>query len=120
LQGSDAEERRVQSVEPLAARFRSALELRRDEVLERIDESRPGLTEHEGGASSGRGDPADAPDEIETAAALEDQIARIDRALERLENGEYGRCLECGERIRLRLLDDEPARELCEACEELL
>lgn len=118
LHGSEAEERREHSVGLVAARCRAELERRRDQALERLEESRPGLTEHEGGASSrtSAGDPADAPDELETTQALEDQLVRIERALERLDSREYGHCLMCGERIPSRLLADEPEREACERC----
>lgn len=44
------------------------------------------------------------------------EVIRIDAALERIENGEYGACAKCGNDIadaRLELLPDTP---LCVAC----
>jgi DnaK suppressor protein len=45
---------------------------------------------------------------------------RIDLALERLEQGEFGDCLECGQAISEGRLDIDPATELCIRCADLL
>ena len=44
------------------------------------------------------------------------EIRRIDAALERLENGEYGWCVECGEAIEARRLEIDPATPRCAGC----
>jgi len=44
------------------------------------------------------------------------EIARIDAALERLAEGEYGWCLTCGEAIEPRRLELDPATPLCLTC----
>lgn len=52
-------------------------------------------------------------DEVLSALGEQDQaeIARIDAALDRIDNGAYGDCVNCGEKIaekRLELLPDTP------------
>ncbi|MEK0083483.1 TraR/DksA family transcriptional regulator [Benzoatithermus flavus] len=44
------------------------------------------------------------------------ELARIDAALERLEAGEYGWCVSCGEPIPNARLELDPAVALCVAC----
>jgi DnaK suppressor protein len=46
------------------------------------------------------------------------QITRIKAALARLEAGEYGCCVSCGEEIDPRRLALDPAAPLCIACAE--
>jgi len=53
----------------------------------------------------------------EAEVVLRQQLRRIDLALDRLESGEYGACLECGQPIDMALLDAEPERLQCERCQ---
>ncbi|ATW03993.1 TraR/DksA family transcriptional regulator [Sphingorhabdus sp. YGSMI21] len=43
-------------------------------------------------------------------------LARIEIALNRVDDGEYGWCAECGETIAYRRLEIDPAAHLCIAC----
>jgi DnaK suppressor protein len=43
-------------------------------------------------------------------------IVRIDAALKRMEEGEYGACVSCGEDIATARLDNNPAVPTCIAC----
>ncbi|WP_339691238.1 TraR/DksA C4-type zinc finger protein [uncultured Parasphingorhabdus sp.] len=43
-------------------------------------------------------------------------IARIEMALKRIEQGEFGWCAECGEPIAFRRLEIDPAAALCIDC----
>lgn len=74
-------------------------------------------------------DPDDFPDEIDTAASevnlqftgrLREReqglLAKIDAALEKIENGEYGECMSCGEDIGVKRLKARPVAELCIDC----
>jgi DnaK suppressor protein len=45
-------------------------------------------------------------------------LHRINEALERLEEGTYGRCFECGEEIEPRRLRALPFAVRCKDCEE--
>lgn len=44
------------------------------------------------------------------------ELRRIDAALERLEEGEYGYCVECGEGIDPKRLEIDPAAPRCRDC----
>jgi DnaK suppressor protein len=74
-------------------------------------------------------DPDDFPDEIDTASSeinlaitgrLRERerglINKIDAALEKIEEGEYGTCESCGEDIDIKRLEARPVAELCIDC----
>lgn len=44
------------------------------------------------------------------------EIKRVDAALKRLEDGDYGYCMSCGEAIAPKRLEIDPAAPLCAAC----
>ncbi|GJL97415.1 MAG: molecular chaperone DnaK [Hyphobacterium sp.] len=44
------------------------------------------------------------------------EIRRIDAAISRLEAGEYGWCVECGEAIAPKRLETDPAAPRCSTC----
>jgi DnaK suppressor protein len=52
------------------------------------------------------------------AARAKQTLQRIDAALERIEQGDYGWCLECDEPIAAGRLEVNPAVALCIACAE--
>jgi len=45
-------------------------------------------------------------------------LKAIEAALERIEHGEYGQCMECGELISEKRLEAVPAAELCISCKD--
>jgi RNA polymerase-binding transcription factor DksA len=51
---------------------------------------------------------------------LEERLREINDAQDRLIDGGYGTCLECGDRIEPRRLAVNPAASLCISCQELL
>ena len=74
-------------------------------------------------------DPDDFPDEIDTASSeinlqftgrLREReqglLAKIDAALAKIEEGEYGECISCGEDIGVKRLKARPVAELCIDC----
>ena len=74
-------------------------------------------------------DPDDFPDEIDTASSevtlqftglLREReqglLAKIDAALQKIEEGEYGDCMNCGEDIGVKRLKARPVAELCIDC----
>ena len=74
-------------------------------------------------------DPDDFPDEIDTASSesglafigrLRERervlIQKIEGALERIREGEYGECTSCGEDIGLKRLEARPVATLCIDC----
>ena len=74
-------------------------------------------------------DPDDFPDEMDTASSevnlqftgrLREReqglLAKIESALEKIEQGEYGECMSCGEDIGIKRLRARPVAELCIDC----
>ena len=53
---------------------------------------------------------------LETSRRRGLELRRIATALARIDEGEYGYCLECGEEIAVRRLELAPAAPLCIAC----
>ncbi|MEU6988836.1 TraR/DksA C4-type zinc finger protein [Streptomyces sp. NPDC046324] len=49
-------------------------------------------------------------------AQVREHMEELDRAVERLERGEYGRCEGCGERIPPERLEIRPAATTCVSC----
>ncbi|MFI1168102.1 TraR/DksA family transcriptional regulator [Streptomyces sp. NPDC020801] len=49
-------------------------------------------------------------------ARTREHLAELDRALERLEGGDYGRCTVCGEPIPRERLEVRPAATTCVRC----
>lgn len=54
----------------------------------------------------------------ETRRRREQELRRIAQALQRIEQGEYGDCLQCGEMIAEGRLAFDPATSLCIGCAE--
>jgi DnaK suppressor protein len=52
----------------------------------------------------------------ETARRREMELRRIDMALSRIADGDYGWCTSCGEAIALKRLENDPATPLCIDC----
>ncbi|MCH8992694.1 MAG: TraR/DksA C4-type zinc finger protein [Acidobacteria bacterium] len=48
--------------------------------------------------------------------AIEGRLAAIDEALDRIETGEYGRCLACGSAIAEARLEALSATAVCRGC----
>ena len=74
-------------------------------------------------------DPDDFPDEIDTASSevnlqftgrLREReqglLSKIDSALDKIEQGVYGECTNCGEEIGVKRLKARPVAELCIEC----
>jgi DnaK suppressor protein len=104
-------------LEVIAARLRA----RREELLQLTaaheEESQPVEVDH---SSVGRLTRMDALQSQAMAAEVERrreaELARIATALERLEQGDYGFCVTCGEPIALKRLELDPATPVCVNC----
>lgn len=101
--------------------IRTALEAERSELLAtqdaRADESKPVELDQQ---SVGRLSRMDAIQVQSMAKALSAKrkvrLKRIEAALLRLEDGEYGYCAQCGEDIPIKRLEVDPATERCVGC----
>jgi DnaK suppressor protein len=104
-------------------RYRKLLEEKRTRLLARVLEAR--ASEQEGGTE-------DAPDLGDRAlstvtrdlsyrltAGERDLLRRIDEALERVETGGYGECLNCGKKVQQARLTAVPWARHCIDCQEL-
>lgn len=73
----------------------------------------------------------DLPDEVDLASSESDQsmnlrlrdrervlFQKIEKALKKIETGEYGTCERCGEDIDIRRLEARPVTDLCIRCKE--
>lgn len=54
--------------------------------------------------------------QVETERRREIELNRIDAALVRLDNDEYGYCVSCGEEIQPKRLEMDPATPVCVDC----
>ena len=54
--------------------------------------------------------------ELATEYPLEEQLRDVNLALEKIENGKYGICEDCGEEIPSARLQTNPAAKLCMGC----
>lgn len=53
---------------------------------------------------------------IETKKRREQQLLKIEGALQRIDTGDFGFCLECGEEIDIRRLEADPTYTRCIKC----
>ena len=103
------------------AQFKKGLEQRRAELLQHSSESamtrKPVELDQQ---STGRLTRQDALQQQAMANAQEArrgvEIRKIDAALQRIEEGEFGWCAKCGEAIALKRLDIDPTVICCVAC----
>src|SRR5690606_7867653 len=76
-------------------------------------------------------DVSELPDEIDQASAeysqsfifrLRDRekyyLSKVDKALKKIEAGDFGTCEECGEEISIKRLEARPVTTLCIRCKE--
>ncbi|OGQ07980.1 MAG: RNA polymerase-binding protein DksA [Deltaproteobacteria bacterium RIFCSPLOWO2_12_FULL_40_28] len=102
--------------------FQSILERRKQEILNQAE-----ITKEKGMAF----DPDDLPDEVDLASSEADQsmnlrlrdrervlLKKIDKALKKIEDGEYGICESCSEEIGVKRLEARPVTDLCIRCKE--
>ncbi len=104
-------------------RYRKKLETKRDEVLQLVESARN--SEKEGGSN-------DAPDlgdralstvirdlSYQLTAGEREILRRVDDALKRIDDGEYGNCVECGKKVQTGRLDAVPWARHCIECQEM-
>jgi DnaK suppressor protein len=102
--------------------IRNQLEAERKELIVRIDQERE---------KASISDDLDNPDITEMASDYDLQqrtsamaeifqlrLVEIDQALQRLEEGTYGRCSSCGEEISAERLRMDPLAKFCDRCNE--
>ncbi len=107
--------------EKIKDRYRARLTARRDEIeaLRSISAEFRSAVELDQ-TSVGRVSRVEAMQAQQMALAQErtreSELARIAAALKRMDDGEYGYCIECGEAIAGKRLDFDPAIPTCIYC----
>lgn len=103
-----------------SAGVQETLQMRREELATRADRARDDAAHRREAVSQDFSEQAserqndDVLRGIESAARAE--IAQIDGALERLQRGEYGICVKCGQDIEPARLAAIPFADRCQAC----
>jgi len=103
-------------------KLQEILEGRRDEIINQAQATK------EKGISF---DPDDLPDEVDLASSEADQsmslrlrdrervlLRKVEKALKKIQDGEYGICEKCGEEIGVKRLEARPVTDLCIQCKE--
>ncbi|MBL0942734.1 MAG: TraR/DksA family transcriptional regulator [Hydrogenophaga sp.] len=110
---------------PVSDTFRLQLVTRRDELLARLQGQRGGARSRAEAASDKRERADDRglvrDDAFDLGAELGEretaELQAIERALERVHDGSYGLCLQCGAPIPAARLHAQPTAERCVACQ---
>jgi DnaK suppressor protein len=107
-------------------KIRARLERERDAAIRRLREL--GVTEVEPPRLAEIGETVDVADHAQaneqqemglvTRERLAERINRLTAALERVDNGTYGICIECGRPIEKARLEAIPEVERCRECQE--
>ncbi len=104
--------------------LRSSLESEQKRLIGELDKLRtsvrPADERREGSPFGKREEEATETMELEKRLALEqgmkDQLAKIERALNKFDEGTYGRCDSCGQPIDPERLEALPQASLCLSC----
>ena len=105
--------------------FETQLRARRDELTERLHRHRGGARGRAEAAADKReqaGEAGLAPDDaFDLGGALGEreaaELQAIERALQRVADGTYGLCLQCGAAIPAARLHAQPTAERCVSCQ---
>jgi DnaK suppressor protein len=109
-------------------RIREALSERRDELKAELDHTMSEIAEaqRERLTDSAGDDQADTgtktferEQEISLANNLRERIGQVERALDRLDDGQYGWCERCSNPIPVERLAAFPSATLCVTCKQL-
>jgi DnaK suppressor protein len=106
------------------AELKKMLEARRKELTRRVTGMLKDVRVHGGHAREASVEPGEPDADIQPDVDLAliqmktETLARIDGALRRLKDGEYGDCVECGNPISKQRLEALPFAVRCKECEE--
>ena len=103
--------------------YRDLLLARREGLFRQVTEAEMSSRERDAEATQ---DPADMAANAYTKELLISMSANdrmllqlIDEALLRVEKGEYGECINCGEQVQIKRLDAVPWARYCVKCQDL-
>lgn len=106
----------------IVERFKKQLLEKREEILNEAGKTLSDMTDH----NQNIPDPNDRAT-VESGRSFELRIrdrerkllSKIEEALERVEEGEFGMCEDCGEEIGLKRLEARPVTTLCIDCKTI-
>ena len=102
---------------PDIAAAKAALEAQLAELEDRLSRIESDLGETPDADSSERAVQMEDDEALEgQAAIISNDIASVRRALERIEDGSYGECVNCGAEISAGRLEARPEAALCIEC----
>ena len=108
----------------LRARLENEQKRLTDDLEQLVDSARPSDERREGSPFGKREEEATESFELEKRLALEkqikDRLAEIEHALHKFDDGTYGLCDRCGQRIDPARLEAIPEATLCLNCKALL
>lgn len=100
-------------------KFKILLEQKRDELIREAERTLAELTDQNGNIP----DPNDRASaesvrnfELRIRNRERKLLEKIEAAIQRIEDGEYGECDDCGEKIGLKRLEARPVTTLCIEC----
>ncbi len=100
-----------------AAKIRAQLEARLESLLERLDEINETLRQPEDDDLEEQASEVDDDDiMVRLSHAGRTEVYLIKAALKRLEEGTYGKCVDCGKAIAKKRLLALPEAEMCLPC----
>ncbi len=108
--------------------FRQLLQARREQLLQELDVVQRETLDTATATSKGLADPAGSPRDqankmassmVREAEAARDhaELVQVREALERLEEGSYGECTDCGQSVALARLQAQPQAGRCITCQ---
>lgn len=103
-------------------KFKQLLEARKEELLNHAEQIKEKGIHFE---------QEDLPDEVDLASSEADQsmslrlrdrerilLRKVEKAIRKIEEGEYGVCESCGDDIGVKRLEARPVTDLCISCKE--
>lgn len=103
-------------------RFRKLLEDKREEILSEAERTLTELTDQSGNIPDPN-DRASAEADRNFELRIRDRerklLPKIEAALERIKDGTFGECEDCGEQIGLKRIEARPVTSLCIDCKTL-
>ena len=105
-----------------AEHCRAILLMQRDSILENATRVRRGELEIDRDDSPDEMDMALAESSLSFAGRIREResklLSRIEEALERIDQGDYGECTSCGEEVGVKRLLARPVARLCITCKD--
>lgn len=102
--------------------IKERLKKEKESIEEQLEKSEEGLDFGDDFGSAWEEEETDEAEEYSNYVGVEKKmkhvILEIERAIKRIEDGEYGVCVECGKDIDEEVLDASPTSKLCRECKK--